>query len=155
MVALRALVVFLILDAQSPEKPFHIPHILAVFIAGLIQAFFGHGTNLADNLCIAFVIGEPPVLDFGELPDCSEGGAESGGDDVSITHETLVPVRKHLKLSCTYPFHSIMAILRRAHIWCLWSLGRNMDAMPMLFLNPMQCPFPLSGQRSIVSIKRH
>lgn len=40
MVAPRALVVFLIVDAQFPEKPFHIPHVLAMFIAGLIHAFF-------------------------------------------------------------------------------------------------------------------
>jgi hypothetical protein len=90
MVASRALIVFVIVDAQFPEKPFHIPHVLAVFIAGLIQTFFGHGADLANNLCVAFVVGEPPVLDFGELPDCGEGVAESGSDDVSITQATLV-----------------------------------------------------------------
>lgn len=40
--------------------------------------------------------------------------------------------------SKSYPFCSIKAILRRDHIWCLWSFGRNMLAIPMLFLNMMQ-----------------
>lgn len=84
MVARRALVVFLVVDAQFPEKPFHIPHVLAVFIARLIHAFFRNGADLANNVCVAFVVGEPPVLDLGELPDCGEGGAESRGDDVSV-----------------------------------------------------------------------
>lgn len=29
-------------------------------------------------------------MDLGELPDCGEGGAESRGDDVSITQEISI-----------------------------------------------------------------
>lgn len=138
MIAPRAVSVIWIVDIQFSEEPFHLSHILALLITRLILAFFGHSANLANYLGVAFVVGKPPVMNVGELPDCGEGITESRRDDVSIISKVSASDTEELQRSCTHPCCSIIAILRRDHILCFWSLGRNMDAMPMLFLNPMQ-----------------
>jgi hypothetical protein len=83
MATRRALLFILtLIHTELPEKRFHVPHILAEIIERLVHSLFRHASNLTDDICVAFVIGKPPMLEFGELPDGGEGGAESRGDDV-------------------------------------------------------------------------
>lgn len=63
------LFIVLVVDTKFPEQRFHIAYILVEVIARLVQALLGHSPNLADDFCVALVIWEPPVLNFGELPD--------------------------------------------------------------------------------------
>lgn len=90
MAARRTLLVLPFPDIQLPEKAFHIADVLAEVVPGLFHAFFGHGTDLPDDIRVSLVVRKPPVLDFGQLPDGSEGVAEPGRDDVPIDQETLV-----------------------------------------------------------------
>lgn len=82
MAARRALLLILIIHTKLPEERLHVPHIFPEIIQRLVHSLFGHLPYFANDVCVAFVIRKPPVVDIGELPDGGEGGAESRGDDV-------------------------------------------------------------------------
>jgi hypothetical protein len=80
--ARRALLLILIIHTKLPEKRLHVSHILPEIIQRLVHSLFGHLPDLANDVCVAFIIRKPPVVDIGELPDGGKGSAETRGDDV-------------------------------------------------------------------------
>lgn len=65
-----------VIEVQLAQDSFHIADAFPVIVAGIGRSLFGHFAHLADESGIPSVIWEPPVIDFGELPDSGEGGSE-------------------------------------------------------------------------------
>lgn len=89
MATRRTLTLLSLIDIQFPEKRLHIAHILPEVVARLIHALFRHGADLTDHIWVSFVVGEPPVVDLGQLPDVGEDVAESRSNDVSAKAQNV------------------------------------------------------------------
>lgn len=128
MATRRTLTLLPLIDIQFPEERFHITHILPEVVARLVHALFRHGANLTDHIWVSFVVGEPPVVDLGQLPDVGEDVAESGSDDVAAKAQNVSflspqvymnarsssPVLFHLGHLAPGP-HLVLIILRQEH----------------------------------------
>ena len=73
-----------VVEAELGEHALDVADVLGALVARGAGALLDEGPDRLDDGRVAFLVGQPPVLDLRQVPELGDLGAEGGGVDVAV-----------------------------------------------------------------------